>query len=403
MKKILILGGAEAQVPLIEAAKKEGYYVVLCDWTTTNPGIALADKHYQVSTLDLPAVMEVAEKEHINGVISNSECAMQNVAAVSERFNLVGNSQDSVFKLQSKYEFRKLQKEIGLFSPEAFESDDLDCFIESAKKMKYPIIVKPSRSSASRGTTKIDVFSTEKITEAFQTCAEFSTNKKVTCEEFIEMPNGMNIEADIFIHNGKIIWDGIFTDVRLEKFPLIPCFDVYPSLMSEEQIQVFKKSIEAILKKADFRFGEINIEAFITSKNELFIIEINARQGGGVPPMIFDYCKIDMYRLLVSTCVGEDSYFNDVLLSEHESNNVISMPVFSEHDLIYNSLFIDDSISPYVYRVTEKIKKGEVVNKARTLCDTVATVCCKFPDRETQLMYSEKLSDLIKVNGEPIE
>ena len=59
MKKILVLGGAKAQVPLIEAAKKEGYYVVLCDWTTTNPGIALADKHYQVEMKKLMELFQI--------------------------------------------------------------------------------------------------------------------------------------------------------------------------------------------------------------------------------------------------------------------------------------------------------------------------------------------------------
>ena len=58
MKKLLILGGAEAQVPLIQAAKKEEYHVVLCDWTT-NPRIKYADKHYQVSTLDRDAVIRI--------------------------------------------------------------------------------------------------------------------------------------------------------------------------------------------------------------------------------------------------------------------------------------------------------------------------------------------------------
>ena len=72
-EKILVLGGATAQVPLIRAAKQAGLYVVLCDWTTTNLGISIADKHYQVSTLDLEAVLEVAKSEKIDGVVSNSD------------------------------------------------------------------------------------------------------------------------------------------------------------------------------------------------------------------------------------------------------------------------------------------------------------------------------------------
>ncbi len=91
-KKILILGATENQVKLIKTAKNEGYYVIVCDWTNDNPGIKLADKHYQVSTLDREAVLEVAKKENIDGVISNSEPAMENVSYIAEKLNLIRKS-----------------------------------------------------------------------------------------------------------------------------------------------------------------------------------------------------------------------------------------------------------------------------------------------------------------------
>ena len=45
MKKILLLGGSAQQIIAIEAAKRLGYYTVLCDYLTDNPGRYLADKH----------------------------------------------------------------------------------------------------------------------------------------------------------------------------------------------------------------------------------------------------------------------------------------------------------------------------------------------------------------------
>ena len=107
MKRILILGGAEAQVPIIQAAKKEGYYVILCDWTTTNPGIKYVDKHYQVNTLDREAVIKVAIEERIDGVISNSEPAMLNVSYIANELHLRGNSESGLEILLSKDRFRR--------------------------------------------------------------------------------------------------------------------------------------------------------------------------------------------------------------------------------------------------------------------------------------------------------
>lgn len=65
MKKILLLGGSAQQVVAIETAKKLGYYTVLCDFLTDNPGQYVADKFYLVSTTDKDAVLEVAQKEKL--------------------------------------------------------------------------------------------------------------------------------------------------------------------------------------------------------------------------------------------------------------------------------------------------------------------------------------------------
>ena len=46
MKKILLLGGSAQQVIAINVAKSLGYYTVLCDFLTDNPGQYEADKFY---------------------------------------------------------------------------------------------------------------------------------------------------------------------------------------------------------------------------------------------------------------------------------------------------------------------------------------------------------------------
>ena len=52
MKKILLLGGSAQQIIAIETAKRLGYYTVLCDYLTDNPGQYHADKFYSVSTTE---------------------------------------------------------------------------------------------------------------------------------------------------------------------------------------------------------------------------------------------------------------------------------------------------------------------------------------------------------------
>ena len=68
-KKILILGAAPFQVPAIRYARKRGYLTISCDNNPGNPGHALADKSYQVSTINKEMVLSIATKERINGIL----------------------------------------------------------------------------------------------------------------------------------------------------------------------------------------------------------------------------------------------------------------------------------------------------------------------------------------------
>ena len=70
MKKLLILGGARAQIPAILRAKELGYYTITCDYLPENPGHFYSDKYVNISTIDKIEVLEFARKEKVDGVIA---------------------------------------------------------------------------------------------------------------------------------------------------------------------------------------------------------------------------------------------------------------------------------------------------------------------------------------------
>ncbi len=107
--------------------------------------------------------------------------------------------------------------------------------IQAIKEMSLPVLIKPCRNSASRGITKIDSFDESLIRKSFENSARDSWNKKVTVEEFVEMPSLTVIEGDIFIYDGKILWDGIFNDQRSSGAPMVPMSDISPLHLSSEK------------------------------------------------------------------------------------------------------------------------------------------------------------------------
>ena len=278
-EKILILGAANDQLLLISKSKELGYYVIVCDRTTTNPGLKYVDKHYQVDYMDREVVLQIAKVEEVDGIISNSEVVMQNVAYVCEELGLRGNTLESIRNIGEKNLFRKLQNRIGVFAPKQTDVDTMENAIQAIKEMSLPVLIKPCRNSASRGITKIDSFDESLIRKSFENSARDSWNKKVTVEEFVEMPSLTVIEGDIFIYDGKILWDGIFNDQRSSGAPMVPMSDISPLHLSSEKKNVIKDTVAKIVKGAGLEFGQFNIEMYFTKDNQLFVIEINTRQG----------------------------------------------------------------------------------------------------------------------------
>ena len=92
MKKLLLLGGSAQQVIAIENAKKLGYYTILCDYLTDNPGQYVADKFYLDSTTDKEKILQIAENEKIDGIVAYaSDPAAPTAAFVAEKLGLPTN------------------------------------------------------------------------------------------------------------------------------------------------------------------------------------------------------------------------------------------------------------------------------------------------------------------------
>lgn len=396
-KRILILGAAADQVSLIVKSKELGYHVIVCDRTTTNPGLKYADKHYQIDYMDRDAVMEVAEKEHIDGIISNSEPAMVNVACISEALSLRGNTPDSVRSLGEKNLFRKLQAKAGVYAPKQADVRSAGEAELAIKEMTLPVLIKPCRCSASRGVTKIDACDRHLIEEAFSKAAEQSWNGEVSVEEFVDMPSMTVIEGDIFVYDGKILWDGLFNDLRSRHAPMVPMIDISPLVLPEEQYAAMQDTVSRIVKTSGIKFGAFNIEMYFTSGNELFVIEINTRQGGiGVPKFIEQYTGLDYSKLLVSLSVDDYSYCNSLDLCRFPVlKNIARLSVFGRKNGIFEDLHIPDELRHYVTDVELCLNKGEHVASCENGTDAIARVDLCFDSYETMSRYVFSIEDYI--------
>ena len=203
-KKLMLLGGSAQQIVAIETAKRLGYRTVLCDYLPDNPGQYHADRFYQVSTTDKQAVLEVARKEQIDGIVAYaSDPAAPTAAFVAEQMGLPGNPAQAVETLCNKDQFRVFLDANGFHAPRSGGYSTLEEAQADVRRLRLPVIIKPVDSSGSKGATVLH--SWEQVDQALVFAFSFSRSHRIIAEEYIEKKHPYLIGGDIFVVDGKIL------------------------------------------------------------------------------------------------------------------------------------------------------------------------------------------------------
>lgn len=315
MKKILLLGGSTQQIPAIEYANKMGYYTLLCDYLPDNPGKKYADKFYCVSTTDKDAVLKVAEKEKIDGIVAYaSDPAAPTAAYVAEKLGLPTNPYNSVELLTNKDKYRLFLENNNFCTPKAKGYTS----IEDAKKeigfFKLPVIIKPVDSSGSKGVSKVETVND--LEQKLQYALSFSRRKKVIIEEFVEM-HGYQIAGDGFSVNGKLIFRCFANDHFNSKGlnPFVPISASFPYNMPKRIHDKIHTEIQRLFDLLNLKTGAYNFDARIDKDENIYLMEIGPRNGGNFIPQVIKYATgVDMIEYTIKAAMGEDC--NDIKISE---------------------------------------------------------------------------------------
>lgn len=396
-KKLLVLGGSSNQLRLVEAAKKAGIYTVVCNMSEDCAARKACDKFYAQNYMDRERVLAIAKSEAVDGVISNSEAAMLIVAYVAEKLGLPGNSVRGIEQLVSKTEFRQLQRDSGVYAPRNFECGSWEEFQRQIDGLTFPVIVKPCESSGTRGTTRIDAKEDiEGQRKAFEECMHYSVNDRVSVEEFVEMTLLTVIDGDVFVCDGEFLWNGFFTCYRSRHATMLPMMESFPIVISDKDFDIVKDHIKRIFAKAGITHGQYNAEMYFTKTGELFVIEINARQGGvNIPHLIELHSGIDYDKLLVTTAVGDNSDFMKALNAKNEIRYITQFLVFSRSNGVLDHVEIQQGLLPYLIERTDLKKPGDDVVVGMNAGDSISRLVFDFKDFDTQQHYVNNIEDYI--------
>lgn len=397
MKKILMLGGSAQQVPAINAAKEMGYYTVLIDYLPDNPGQFVADKWYQESTTDVDAVYRIAKEEGVSGILPYaSDPAALPAAIVAERLGLPTNPSKSVEILGVKHKFRRFLQENGFPCPRTFTfspGTPVEDIHNAIKELRFPIVIKPTDSSGSKGVTFLK--DSNGIKEAIEHADNYSRNKILIAEEFIERGFPDVIGGDIFIEDGKIILFGDMGCLRGDNGKsLIPIGEKKPNGLNPNQSERLHAELQRLIEKLDIKQGELNIELLIDKKDIPHFLELGPRAGGNmIPIQLSDAYGIDLIQANVAAAMGEPTNLKPVEPKDSFMTYVLHSPI----DGIYDGVKYSDDIEPYIYRKVHYKKSGDQVEAFDGAGKALGIVFMRFPDKETMDTMQEKIANNIKV------
>lgn len=394
MKKLLLLGGSAQQVVAIETAKRLGYYTVLCDFLTDNPGQYVADKFYLVSTTDEKAVLEVARKEKIDGVLAYaSDPAAPTAAYIAEQLNLPGNPYESVEILCNKDKFRTFLTENGFSAPVAKGYASKEDVWSDKRGFEYPIIIKPVDSSGSKGATVLHA--EDGLADALDFAFSFSRCHRIILEHFIEKKHPYLIGGDIFVENGKIVMWGLLNCHRDNRVnPLVPVGKSYPLQLDGEDVQSVKATLSSMVEKLGIRNGSMNVELVVDKNNRVWPIDIGPRSGGNmIPDLLGDMFGVDIAEMSVEAAMGIPITGNI-----HEPHGYYATHnLHSDRAGIYSNVIFSSKIEPYIYRKCLYKKQGDKIEYFDNASKCLGIIFLKFPNEIVMKDALEHITELIEI------
>lgn len=300
MKKIVIIGANDFQNPLILKAKEMGFETHVFAWKDGSIGECTADFFYPISIVEKEEILEICKRIKPDAVVTiASDLAAITVNFLARELGLPGNSEHSCQISTNKYLMRSALADGRIPTPKYMVVSKKEDY--EVEQFAYPLIVKPTDRSGSRGITK--VFSKDEIPAAVEAAVENSFEKKAIIEEYIE---GNEYSCECISFEGRHQLLAVTKKYTTGSPHFIETGHMEPSDLSQKQIDTVQEQIFRALDVLEIRFGASHSEFKINEAGEVRIIEIGARMGGDCigSDLVQISTGYDFVKMTIQTALG---------------------------------------------------------------------------------------------------
>lgn len=299
-KNLAIIGASYLQLPLIQKAKELGYRTHVFAWETNDVGEEAADVFYPISIVEKKLIAQKCAEIKICGVCSiASDLAAITVNYVAEKLRLCGNSMEDTLKSTNKHLMRLTFEEHGDPSPKSLlvdETTDLHSL-----QLEYPVIVKPTDRSGSRGIFKLE--SPEKLEYAVKQAIKQGFEKKALIEEFAE---GQEYSVEGITYHGVHHILAVTQKYTTGAPFFIETGHRQPAPIDQKTRDNIERVVTHALDSLGIKNSASHSELMIDGNGRIKIIEIGGRMGGDCigSDLVRYSTGIDYVRAVIQVACG---------------------------------------------------------------------------------------------------
>ncbi|MBN1189132.1 MAG: carbamoyl-phosphate synthase large subunit [Dehalococcoidales bacterium] len=312
--KVMVLGGGPNRIGqgiefdycCVHAAfalRDMGYETIMvnCNPETVSTDYDTSDKLY-FEPLTVEDVLSIYNKEKPLGVIVQfGGQTPLNIAAELEKagVRILGTSVNSIDIASDRGRFSSMMQKYGIPMPESGTASNLDEALVVARRIGYPLIVRPSYVLGGRG---MEIVHDEDELRLYVTAAVGVTpDRPILIDRYLE--NAIETEADALADGGEVFIPAVMEHIEYagvhsgDAACAIP-----PVTIPQKHIDTIEEYTRRIATELQVS-GVMNIQ-YAICKDIVYVLEANPRASRTVP-LVSKVCNIPMATLATQLMLGK--------------------------------------------------------------------------------------------------
>ncbi|MFC1614836.1 carbamoyl-phosphate synthase large subunit, partial [Gemmatimonadota bacterium] len=312
-RKVMILGGGPNRIGqgiefdycCVQAAfalREEGFESIMVNSNpeTVSTDYDISDRLY-FEPLTLEDVLNIYEREKPEGVIVQFGGQTPLKLAIplhNQGVPIIGTSPEDIDLAEDRERFGKLLHELKIDHPEYGIAYNEKEALSTARKIGYPVLVRPSYVLG--GQSMAIVYDDDTLKNYMKTAIDASLGKAILIDKFLEKAS--EVDVDAISDGSQVVIGGIMQHIERagihsgDSACIMPPLGISPELM--DQMRETTKELALALKVK----GLLNIQ-YAIKNSELYVLEVNPRASRTVP-YVSKTIGVSLAKLAAKVMVG---------------------------------------------------------------------------------------------------